>query len=213
MSHCDLSQEEISMRSATRIAFAIFVGFFASLESNAVTLDPGDVIGLQYIYTVGDFFDLKLWHVDKHTGDRTIICSETDGTGPKVSLVFFDFSHSKIVGSESLLVNNAGNVLYQIDLSTCNRTILSSTDQTSSCTADEEPYECCTGSGTSDGTPPCTQVGSGPDFGEASLKIYAVPPDIPNVAALPAWGIALIVGILVGLSIRLVRQQKGAAGG
>ena len=83
--------------------------------------------------------------------------------------------------------------LYRIDPATGDREVLSGADATAGCNNPGDPWSCCTGIGTSDGTtPPCVDVGSGLGAEEgAFFNIVGVPAAPPqSVASLPTWGLA-----------------------
>ncbi len=106
-------------------------------------------------------------------------------------------------------------LLYGFSAVSGTRTVLSSPDLTAQCTGPGVPIECCTGTGVSDGTPPCAEVGSGPQFANWNGKFLptasAVPATVPvAVTSLPTWGLALLAGVLLGISIRSVRRGRTA---
>jgi len=111
--------------------------------------------------------------------------------------------------------NDLPTLLYRFSAVSGTRTVLSSPDLTVECTGPGVPIECCTGTGVSDGTPPCAEVGSGPQFamwdGFAIPAASAVPATVPvAVTSLPTWGLALLAGVLLGISIRSVRRGRTA---
>ncbi len=51
-------------------------------------------------------------------------------------------------------------------------------------------------------------VGMGPLFKSFNAIALEPPPPPPAVAALPSWGLALLVGVLIGVTLRTSRSQK-----
>jgi hypothetical protein len=216
----------------------------------AVVPEPGDAF-------VSDSGGMVLWHVDGTTGDRTVVsspgaghplgggqflCSDLDnpydcctgsGTGDGTGACAVVGSGPQWRIARGIAVTPAGDVLvtahpsfsgfapcevqivYRVDPLSGNRSIASTDDLSFLCSAAGQPLACCTGPGTGDGTPPCAAVGSG-DFSNCSYAtelahIATVPSPPPQpVASLPAWGLPLLAGILLGLSIKAMRRQATA---
>ena len=101
-----------------------------------------------------------------------------------------------------------------VDVSSGDRTFVAANDLTDACQAVGDPFACCTGLGTGDGTGECsaTGIGSGPDVPSETDRLEAVPFTPPTVASLPVLGLTALVGVLLGLGIKSARGQGASRG-
>ena len=202
------------MRLLRHFAYLAAVAALAGMPTEAAALNPGDIV-------VSDVLDgqLRLLRLDPATGERTIIsacldatCSTFIGSGPKFPQGSSSLK-TAIEPTGSILAAPKGfsfGVIYRVDSSTGDRTIVASTDQTTTaCGSAGTPFDCCTGSGISDGTPPCADVGSGPALG-ANAFMAVAPTFAPALSSLPTWGLALLAGIVLGLAIKTARRPREA---
>jgi hypothetical protein len=175
-----------------RLVLIVFVAVVSATSGRAVELQPGDIL------VVSGQQDVVV-RVDASTGARTFVSLPDD------SAVFSNSSDLVIDADGSLLVSNESGVI-RVDPETGVRTIVTTLDLVGQCNAVHDPFLCCTGSGTGDGTPPCVAVGSGPAI--AGFRgVAVVPPTSPaTVSALPPWGLAVLVGVLIGLTVREARS-------
>lgn len=167
--------------------------------AEAVAPKPGDII-----VSDEDGSDLcgRLVAIDPSTGDRTIVSSETVGSGP-CALTKQGFKPLLTVDDNGRIfwAGNLGQILYLVDPTSGDRTVVSSNDFSSDCIGSGDPFACCTGSGTGDAaTPPCVPS-NGPLVGAGS-EMAVMPIHVPSVSALPPWGLALLVGVLIGVTLR-----------
>ena len=119
------------------------------------------------------------------TGDGTPPCAPGVGSGP----AFGNPAGLVVESSGDIVLTDAGRVspfvpstVFRVDPTTGNRTIFSGANRITDCVAAGNPFACCTGLFTGDGTPPCAPVGSGPAFDELR-GIAIVPFDVMEVPA------------------------------
>ncbi len=148
------------------------------------------------------------------SGDGTPPCVSV-GTGPG----FFGFQHFVAVDTLNgrMLVYTGEGIgsdpnltITSVDPTSGDRAIVSTQDRSLDCQSSGVPWACCTGSGTGNGQPPCAEVGTQvSDFGNQlafGRGFAVVPPSQPqSVASLPTWGLALLAGLLIGLTLRTMR--------
>jgi len=214
----------------------------------AVSPQTGDVIIVES--DTGGSDQAVVWLIDKATGDRTVLSSSgesanckglgqpysccsgaqtgdgtgacaTVGSGPRIFGERFDVTVTpdrsiRIAVGGGLNLSPLRALIFQVDPDTGDRTVFSTDDGSAFCESAGVPFVCCTGLVTGDGTTPCTAVGAGPDFsttaGDLGMHVAAVPaPQPAAVATLPAWGLALLVGVLIGVTLRTSRSSKQAA--
>ena len=128
----------------------------------------------------------SLFSIDPATGDSTLI-SQWDniccvGTGPGIaqSIQLAIDPDGTILLAGNLMAPEVGQGVLRVDPSTGNRTLVSGSGQ---------------GTGWTGGADSLAVV-PGPDFLQMSL--------------LPAWGLAVFVGFLVGISAKAVRARRRA---
>jgi len=108
------------------------------------------------------------------------------------------------VQSDGSVIVTWGDVLLRIDPDTGNRTVVSSEDETPYCLDSGNPWSCCTGTGISNGTPPCAAVGSGASLNLNGLASFLPVPPAPSVHGLGL--LALGAGIF-GISALKLRRR------
>ena len=155
-------------------------GNFLALESNGNILVTDNTLD-------------SLLRADPVTGDRTVAstadqvgkCTITPGdpfecctgldTGDDTPPCVAVGSGLSLGGPRGITVESDGDILlmeatvkavFRVDPSTGDRTIVSVADRVSFCSSAGVPWPCCMGGGTGNGTPPCVEVGSGPNFDE-----------------------------------------------
>jgi hypothetical protein len=104
-----------------------------------------------------------------------------------------------------------GSVVWEVDLETGDRSVLSSSDNTADCTGLDTPHDCCTGFGTSTGEAPCAVVGSGSPIPVADTRqLLATVPSglVQTVASMRVWGGVALASVLLGLAVRAMRERE-----
>ena len=143
------------------------------------------------------------------TGDGTGACA-TVGAGVSLNDAVRQFAvtpSGDVVGLAELGVETS---VYRVDLTSGDRSMVSCRDHSLICLGAGDPLACCTGAGTGNGVAPCAQLGGGGFFNPGVVPIdieafLGTPPQA--VAALPTWGLPVLAGILLGLSMRAVRKR------
>lgn len=178
----------MSNRSSVLILMALL-----TVPSSARALSPGDIL-------VSPESEPWIYLVNPSTGDRSVFsgctdssCTSVIGSGPYQT--DRDYRHIAVSKNGTIIVGGGSEVLLKIDPSTGDRSVLSCRDQTGSCFAVGQPWSCCTGSATSDGTPPCAAVGTGPDLeGTFGIAVFEVP---TALTGLQSWGVLAVIALIV----------------
>jgi hypothetical protein len=170
------------------------MALFAACEAAAVVFTANDLVLMN-----GD----NLVHVDSHTGDRTVFACIFDCDGPSIPGEGPDFgSANALVGFQGVFVTHYGSVyvaghrafsggdskhfmVIDVNPETGDRRYVS--------LACDPPDVCLPG---------VQGVGQGLNPWAAQFPAIG-PPALGGVAALPSWGVPLVVGILLGVSIKL----------
>jgi hypothetical protein len=199
---------------------------------------PGDVILMTNPDPLMQVPGTVLYAIDPDTGDRTVASSPgfsvnvcfaagspfecctgpftNNGQPPCTALGsgenVMDPRAVRWDADGSILV--LGEFLMRVDPATGNRTVVSSPQLSSECSQAGIPYMCCTGSSTDNGQAPCAALGTGEEwFTAGSMVDMAIVSSIPpSVTSLPAWGIPLLAGILLGISMRAVGRSRAPSG-
>ena len=138
-----------------------------------------------------------VYRIDLDTGDRTIISGRDDdctlvGGGPEffgnLQWDAIDVADDGriVAGSRHNAPSGDSPTVYLVDPVSGDRVIASGCVD-SSCSS---------------------TVGMGPFFRSFDAIALEPPPPPPAVAALPSWGLALLVGVLIGVTLRTSRSQK-----
>ncbi len=175
----------------------VILGVLICLANSARALEPGDLVVVE---------QTRLLHVDTATGNRTVIsgCVDTNacfpgakiGSGPTWSMV----GGIAFEDDGSILVGTLG---VSPDPNATPRTLPPAVIRVNPTTGDRVVISGCDAVDLEAGSNPVclSEVGSGPSI-EGTPIPARVPHNPPAMSALPEWGLVLLAGVLIGLTIK-----------